>query len=187
MNNPSIDKAFQMKDILGPLLGPVQSFSQYKSELKDLEPRARQAQSELDRVVNGHTLSETEANRIISESNESLALVKMRAPYLRKRGEWLLGELKAAVRETDLRWTSIVRASGDKLATSFYHFNSQFYENERECRRNMNHESLPAWNEINRALWHGTPSDLTEGNALVMIGQFVAKVESNLSKFDLSV
>jgi hypothetical protein len=177
-----------MKKHLDALILVVQTFQSLVAEKADLDSRERQAREDLTSAAGEGPLDDPKIARKVSAANATLDAVNARRGHVEKSLRPILGEMKDALRAADAQWTRIIRASGDRIAARFYAVNAEFYEgSERDARRHLNYETLPLWNENNRALWHGSAGNVTEENALSTVSQFVKLVEANIGRFNLSI
>ncbi|HEX3720637.1 MAG TPA: hypothetical protein VH595_22025 [Verrucomicrobiae bacterium] len=170
------------------LIDVVARFQAAQAEKADLDASEKQARDEIAAAVAGGPLDDGKISRRISAANTTLDAVAARRNHLEKTLWPILGEMRDALRYADSAYTRIIRSRADEIAAKFYTVNAQFYGgNERECRRHLNHEILPAWNLANRAMWRGTANGLTEENAISTIRHFVGKVKANITNLNLEV
>ncbi|HEX4119980.1 MAG TPA: hypothetical protein VH619_05070 [Verrucomicrobiae bacterium] len=170
------------------LISVVTRFKAATAEQAALDNREKQARDEIASAVAEGSLDDGKISRRISAANATLDTVAARRTHIEKTLRPMLGEMRDALRDADSAYTKIVQGRRDAIADRFYAVNAEFYEgSQREARRHLNHEILPAWNLANRALWRGSVSNFTEQNALTLISQFVAKVKANISKLNLEL
>ena len=181
-------KSAPFNDLIQALIVLVTDFRKFTDEKRDLDAREKQAREDITSAAALGPLVDPAVARKVSAANGVLDSVNARRAHVDKRLQPIVAKMRGALREADQAWTRIVRANGDALEARFYQSNARFYgDDERECRRQMNHETLPAWNDNNRALWHGHAGNLTEANAIQTIGHFIRQVEANCGRLNIII
>jgi hypothetical protein len=177
-----------MKHEIDALTIITREFKNLTAEKPSLDAREAVARQELEAAASAGPLDDPKISRKISEATASLDAIHARRAFIDRELRPLLGRLRDALRAADAQWTRIVRAEGDRIAANFYKVNTPFYlGSEREAKRQLNHETLPAWNKNNRALWHGSALELNADNALATVSSFNGQVSAHFKNFNLAV
>lgn len=155
----------------------MQRFAEYKAEVKALDTKASQAQRDLESATKNTALSEKELYRIVSESNATLDMVKIRTPHLRKVGARLFEELRDALKNADRAWSLAVESSAKVIEARFYKATAKFFGGDAEkAKIALAGTFIPGTDWQNR-LFLEADIRLTEENIWVVARHFAQHAE----------
>jgi hypothetical protein len=172
-----------MKKHLDTLCSLTKHFLDFRDEKAALDKAEGDAKESLGVAASSGRFDSDRTRQQVDIFSTTLATIRARREHIEKAMVPLLENMRAVLRRADSTWTSIVRANGDKIAANYHKAIAPFYP-DGGC---PHYETLPLWNNNNRANYHRHVQELNEGNALDMVQTFSALVQDNIGNLDTSL
>jgi hypothetical protein len=165
------------------LAASTKRFIALQEEKSALSAKEKEARAALEAATEDGILYGDKVSADVLAASTMIATIEGRRGYIVKNLRNLAEILRKELRLVDNCWTAHVRANGNQIAARYYRAVAPFWPDGGQ----PHHEMLPLWQSNNRAIWQGSPCELTEENTLSTINFFMELVSEHTARLDLTL